>query len=232
LLPKAIYKHIRLSSNQDPVSASPSKAIQWSKQTKDYLLCSDCEGRFSKNGEDWVLKNYVKTSGNFPILQNLSQASPVKQHGNDSYYKCDSISGVDVDKISYFATSVFWRAAAHSWKTPLGQTLKLDFGSYEEELRLYLLGQTTFPRNAILSVLVAPNTTPPMATLFPATLPRKPAPYYRHGFYMPGLLFTLCLGQQITPDMIDECSVHSRILRVSDLAIKLANSAWSKVKAA
>src|SRR5271170_3327145 len=92
LMASAFYKHI-LKADATPVSASPTKALQTSKQISDYLLCTVCEGRFNKGGEEWVLENYYRLKGSFPIQEALLKVDPHAQHDRSVYYKGDSIKG-------------------------------------------------------------------------------------------------------------------------------------------
>jgi hypothetical protein len=53
----------------------------------DYLLCSDCEQKFSKNGESWVLGNIPRNYGEkFPILDALSAEVPLLADGGTKLY--------------------------------------------------------------------------------------------------------------------------------------------------
>jgi hypothetical protein len=229
-LPKAIYGHIRESSGETHMSASPDKFIQTSRQVKQYLLCADCEGRLNKEGENWVLKNYAKAPNDFPILKNLSKVVPIKQSRDDKYYQCSG--DVDANRIGYFAVSVFWRAAVSDWQSPLGKIIKLDFGPYLEKFRLYLLGSAGFPKEAALSALVTPSYSPPDFTLYPSWLPRSNLPFHRYGFYIPGLLFTLGIGKKIIPEMVEECAIHNGVLHVSPEAIRIARSTFRRLRSA
>ena len=55
-------------------------------------------------------------------------------------------------KLAYFAASILWRGSAHQWRFGKQLLTRISLGPYEEELRQYLLGQTQFPRNAVLAV--------------------------------------------------------------------------------
>jgi hypothetical protein len=55
--------------------------------------------------------------------------------------------------ITYFGMSVFWRAAALSWR--LGDRgIGINLGLYAEPFRAFLLGQSGFPDRTALCVLV------------------------------------------------------------------------------
>src|SRR5258708_19938772 len=73
LLSAAVYKKIRSvypsnpdNLNPDPIAVTCGKARQTSKQTTDYLLCSDCEGILDRTGEKHVLP-LLADGGGFPF---------------------------------------------------------------------------------------------------------------------------------------------------------------------
>ena len=39
-------------------------------------MCDDCEGRFSKNGENWVLRHCLKRDDSFPLASILNSTAP------------------------------------------------------------------------------------------------------------------------------------------------------------
>lgn len=70
--------------------------------------------------------------------------------GTHSWFSGPSV-GIDVDRLGYFALSVFWRAGAHVWNVGFGQkSTKLDLGADEEPIRLFLLGDGPLPRDLVL----------------------------------------------------------------------------------
>jgi hypothetical protein len=69
LLPKSMYKLLRNDefSNPNPFVHGPERSVQTSKQAQQYLLCHDCEQRFSKRGEAWVMSHCWRSVGEFDI---------------------------------------------------------------------------------------------------------------------------------------------------------------------
>ena len=64
LMPRALYVKSRGSGtkgNQDPYVVTVKDTKQSSHQTKDYVLCHDCEQLFCKNGEDLILRPLQKS---------------------------------------------------------------------------------------------------------------------------------------------------------------------------
>ena len=68
-LSKGIYKRLRDKNekNPNPWALSRKTAVQISRQKTAYLLCSDCEQRFSEYGENWVLGHCLQEDGSFSL---------------------------------------------------------------------------------------------------------------------------------------------------------------------
>src|SRR6266404_4890948 len=119
LLPRSMYKLLRSPGTADPEPLFISKedVKTTSYQYKNYLLCPECEDRFSKLGETWVIGNCWRKDGHFPIRDALLTRPPVAQIPNLlTVYEAAPIASIKIDHILYFAASVFWRAAVHQWK--------------------------------------------------------------------------------------------------------------------
>lgn len=184
-IPARFYRAMTRSHN-GYTSATPRIATNTSRQVWSYLLCGDCEGKFNKKGEDWVLKNYL----------NISQ-----------------IKNIDVQKLVYFATSIFWRASAYSWHLPVGQpsVYPLQFGPYSEKLRNFLMGNSPFPDEASLGIFISQNPQHD-CVIFPEEGDRISGGFRRYAFFIPGITFVLCLGQKIPSDLKNECAAHKNVL--------------------
>jgi hypothetical protein len=224
LLPRAFYARIRKVSGSDPVIVTPTQITQKSRQVKTFLLCSSCEDRLSKRGEKWTLENYPQVDGSFPIQNALSKATPIKEQSSDKYYKGDSVQGISLDKLAYFAVSVFWRAGAYQWNF-MDQTHQLSLGPYENALRLYLLDQASFPNRAALHILVSPTQEHRDGVLFPSTYREKP--FHCHGFSIPGITFAISLGN-ISKLEKEECAIHGDIILATKKADELVAEAERK----
>jgi hypothetical protein len=224
LLARAFYARIRNKTGSDPVIVTPTQITQKSGQVKDFLLCAVCEGRLNKRGEKWTLENYPQLDGSFPLQSALLKATPFKEQNGDKYYRGNSVQGVDLDKLGYFAVSVYWRAGVHQWDF-LDRTDKLSLGPYEKALRLYLLDEAPFPKKAALHILVSPAQEPRDGILFPSTYREKP--FHCHGFSIPGITFALSLGN-ISAEERDECAIHSNTLLLTNKADELVASAERK----
>jgi len=90
--------------------------VATSKEIWAYLLCSECEQRFHKYGENYVLKNCYRGPADFPLQTALVQSGPPIVLPKARVYRTQNVSGIEIDKLVYFASSMFWRASAHLWK--------------------------------------------------------------------------------------------------------------------
>lgn len=213
-LPKAFYKRLRNpgEKNPNPILVTDAGKVATSKQVTDYLLCGECEDRFNRNGEKWVIANCWQAEDNFPILSALLAAGPA--WSGDAGFRVfvgRQIKGIDVDQLGYFGTSVFWRGATHQWSA-IGKHLptRLDFGPYTDELRLFLLGETEFPSNVVLSVSVNGSTKilPNEYAVLPFLKARTPA-QRQYKLLVPGLGFELFVGKAIPASVRRMCVVRS-----------------------
>jgi len=111
----AVYRTLRGAAapgmNPDPVYITQGRRYQSSSQQWAHLLCSECEARLSKGGEDWFFRNTLKKDGKFRLLETLLAGIPsVYQQGVPVIlYEADGFPEIDAEAITYFATSIFWR---------------------------------------------------------------------------------------------------------------------------
>lgn len=191
-MPAAIFSQLRTPSrkNPHPVLITKSMSMISSRQIKDYVLCNDCEQRFSKLGESWVLANMSRPAG-FALQDALKKAGPFSASDGFELFSGAAIAGIDSDALVYFALSVFWRAAIHQWKSVDGNTEPIKLGPFEDGIRSFLLGGP-FPANAVVTVSVWPTNN----VLPAAYTPREgDAPGFAvFNFMIPGIEFRLHLG--------------------------------------
>src|SRR5262249_32091502 len=113
----------------------------------DYFLCGDCESRFSRSGEHYVLSQCARWQG-FKLQSLLKSSVPIAMDEECMLYDASVVLSSKVDQYLYFAASVFWRAAARSWTLNGREIERLSIEDrYEEDLRQYLLKQAPFPNN-------------------------------------------------------------------------------------
>ena len=198
--PAAAYKIIRQetiregSSNPNPVRMTDLSAVQTAKQYTARLLCTHCEQRFHANGEHWVLAHCWRGDA-FRLSALIAGEKPSLASPEASVYHASGITGVKIPAITYFAASMFWRAAVHNWS---GRSIEpaIDLGPYEEQLRQYLNGITEFPKDCMLGVVLPPPNSKLVNHMM------HPYPTRRSGFCiytLPflGIGFSLFVGRQI-----------------------------------
>lgn len=209
LLPAAAYKLSRIESRSDPnpVVITKGRSFTTSRQVSAYFLCNECEDKFSRNGERYVLKHCARPSGEFRLREILEKEHPVCVDSRFKVYDVKGLLGRRVEQYVYFAASVFWRASAHSWKMEDRHLNLISLGAkYQEQFRLYLLGKTGFPANARIFVHVWGDKEIDSTTIFPCTFRVKGV--WRHKFCIPGLTFILFLSNDV-PKKHDLAALNS-----------------------
>lgn len=176
---------------------------------KAYLLCADCEDRFNKNGETWVLQHCNRPDTGFK-LYDLVRAVQAEVGGSKlKMYPTASIADIEHEKLAYFVLSVLWRGSVHSWKWGKDDQKTASLGSrYEEEFRKYLLGEGTFPMNAAVHVFLLAN--PELWCGF--TVPfrqRLKDGLWRHTFMFLGISFRCLLGNVLDDTLRNGCIYRS-----------------------
>ncbi len=163
-MPRAMYKYNRATAikNPNPVILSGAEAKQSSSQVRDYAVCRACERLLNLNGEEWVLANVPHDYGApFPLHAALKGAVPAIAEPGLALLAGMTTKGFEMDKLIYFGASVFWRGAAHSWKPVDGQKVpQVHLGAYQEQLRQFLLGKSSFPAEISLTVMVWEHVPP------------------------------------------------------------------------
>jgi hypothetical protein len=205
-LPASLYKKTRNpgAANPNPTMITRKGRVQTSRQIKEALLCRDCEGLFSRNGENYVLK-IVADRRTFPLLDMLRAVPPTKSAAGFDWYDKKTLPGIDREKVAYFALSVFWRASVHRWERGGDEPISIDLGPYEEDLRKYLLGQAGFPANVVLHVVVCTDALS-QGLFYPPSRGRKKDDT-TYTFQARGLNFLMTVGKQIPPSMRQSCCV-------------------------
>ena len=220
LLSAALYRFMREPSedNPDPIFVTPGQSRQTSDQIRDHLFCGECEDRFSKGGETWVLRNCYRASGEFQLHRYVHETPISHGQGRLAASVTASNPKIRIDKLAYFAASVFWRASINDWRLR-GQPMNLpNLGTkYDEEFRMYLLGERELPFDAVLCIGITKNETPPLICTFPVG-GRVEAGYYSYSFWIPGLSFDLFLGKRMPNAIRAICSVRTpgQLLYISD----------------
>jgi hypothetical protein len=211
LLPAGVLRLLRDDSlkNPNPFLMSLDHVGQTSSQAKQYLLCGDCEQRFSEKGEKWIINHcYHESDRSFQLRDRLNAAKPIFSGSNGGAYDASKIGGIDIEKLVYFSASVIWRASVRNWqlqKQPYG-AIQIGAG-HQEELRQYLLGKAPLPQNAVSIVYVSTSDVPPLMVGYPDSLHDVHKDIHR--FYIPGIWFHLILGEGLSDDERHMCILRS-----------------------
>ncbi len=196
------------SKNPNPLWMNIRSLVQSSFQPRANLFCGTCEQRLSTNGESWILKNCWRT-GTFPLLSLISAGTPAKTKPEIDIYHADKILAINTSAISYFAASMFWRAAANNWWDEQGQS-PIRLGSYFEQLRQYLMGVTDFPKHCALCV-VLPNRNVDVAKMVQfMPVARKFAGCHLYILHFLGIQFLLFAGQSFPEHYREMDFVHGK----------------------
>ncbi|WP_139253447.1 hypothetical protein [Burkholderia ubonensis] len=195
LIPQWAYRRLQQSEQgrDDPIRIADGTAVRTSKQVTKHLLCGDCEQRFSKP-EDYVARlTEIDAPGKLKILGNITRADP--PHSDVAKLATE----IDTKTIAYFAASVIWRSCV------MDNACKL--GKYEPSFRRYLMGETDFPREASLSMLILEpsrlTARPERLVTFPSSLKTPFA--WLHGFIICGLAFRCFVGRSLNAQMKTAC---------------------------
>ncbi len=201
-IPAGVYRLLGRISEDGPVSMTSSDGWEpLTRQDKRQLLCSACEAEIAVS-EDWVLRRAPRR-GRFRLMSLLLSQPPDYRWPNVEVFKTINRPAIDVHRLCYFATSIFWRYAVASW--PSGHTIRL--GKYSEELRVYLRGGP-FPLTARLTCFVSRLTATNPVLMMPNTA--KANGFFLHQFVIPGFDFVLVIGNN-APDTFDKFCLSSSV---------------------
>jgi hypothetical protein len=198
LVPAALYRLLRSTTvtPREPLLITSGVTMTTSRQMSAYLLCIDCEDRFRTRGENWVLRHCYRGKGRFRLRELVVESTPLDTGVVGTFYSAKSNPKIDARMLTYFAASVFWRAAVHRWKY-LNVPASITLGVYEEQFRMYLLDEAQFPKAAAMWVWVSSYKEPSRALSTPHSA--RQLNCHLHSFDIPGMRFTLVVGQAI-PD--------------------------------
>jgi hypothetical protein len=197
LLAKGLYP-------EETVIMTPEIALITDKQIAAPLLCEDCEQRFNKYGECWMLRQ-VNSEKGFPLLERLKLAIPVITSGLYQYqaFSCTQ-TGIDSDQLAYFVLSVLWRASVKTW-TLLGQVTNVTLAAHEEPVRQYLLGKTVFPADTVVHVTVCTDFASQGSFHVPCRV--SESPYTAFALLTQGIYFMVLMGEKLPLDVRQLCCV-------------------------
>ncbi len=227
--PKGGYKRNRADqiTNPHPVAFVNGKAKQTSKQVRDFKFCTECEERFNKGGESYIISLIPEYGKDFELHKVLTP--PRMEHGPDGYliFPAAKIPEVDLDRLVYFGMSMFWRGT-RKWPPADGASpprLSMNLRQ-EKSIRKFLLGHSPLPGDLAIMIAVWPFKKVSPGFLMPneeAGLPRR-----RYWFYYGGLIYRLALGKNLPDVLRNTCAYRRKVLSFSK---ELGESVHNALKA-
>lgn len=200
-------------SNPNPVVVTEQRAFQTNFRIAEYFLCPTCEERLNNGGENWVLQNAYRGGEAFPMRNALAGALQIGQLNTAKFFDVSQAPGFQLQKLIYFITGIFWKAAAREWNSVDHKT-QLDFGPYEQRFRSYLMGGTPFPDRAALIINLAGNPKPVICAIYPYGGGRI-AGTKQYRLALPGMAAWLHLGH--LPEALKEmCAARRNLVALVD----------------
>jgi len=146
------------------------------------------------------IQAFLRADGTFPIADILKSRPPAVAlpDGRTSIYLTADIPEIDRAALIYFASSMFWRAAIHPWKSD--GTFPVRLGRrYEEEFRRFLMAEAHFPSEATLWISVRDGGDISKLSFSPAGGRVRDSDRNDNGFCyrfpIPGFAFVLAVGR-------------------------------------
>jgi len=202
-MPRALYDYCR-SADSEPIKFNSEVALVTSYQTKDYILCSECETVLNDGGEKWTVgKLLTADRQHFPLYEIVSKEKPEYDEPDMKIYQGSSIPGLEVEKIVHFTAGILWKASAHSWNKGSIQP-KIELGPYSDQLRRYLRGESGFPKNVTLWLAIVPPSKAMIAFIEPHERISEGG-WKTYFCYMPGVLLSWNIGKQVSEELRQGC---------------------------
>ena len=197
LIPESLYLHVT-DGKSSPIRVGDGVVMPTDRQIKSYLLCLDCEDILSKGGETWVCPKLAWVDRKFPLYDLLKSAGGYIVDDKEGLFWAANNPAIDVEKITHFAMGIFWKAGVHSWKGGAGAPM-INLGGYEEEIRHWLRGEGSFPRNVTFNFGVSRPERVQLTLGQPVEVPaRNIGRTWRHyRFHLVGAMFSINVGKTI-----------------------------------
>lgn len=191
-----------------PVSFSEKSIFPTTKQTSEYLLCGDCEQLLGKEGETWVLPRLARANGEFKLYDSLVKRPPELQTPEITVYGTTANPEIKRENLIHFGLGYFWKASVHRWGREHTESL-IELGAGSEDLRKCLLRKGNFPKNMALVVFVLPK---PVSLIgFTEPIRSVNTNCARYHFYVPGMFFNLCVGDDVQEQYKHLCLVREPV---------------------
>jgi hypothetical protein len=214
LVSRAVYDYLR-TDQLHPIVVGGGEIRATTDQLQAELLCQDCENILNRGGEQWMVGKLCEFDRRFPLYEIVRQRAPLYADWDREIFAACANPDIDVQSISHFALGIFWKASIHPW-----QFGEISLGPYSEAIRTWLRGETGFPKNVALNVILSRPVAaqiimnPPYETTATAC--------HTYLFHVPGVLFRLSVGKQIPQEEKTLCFYSSaeHFIIVSDTITK------------
>jgi hypothetical protein len=202
LYPAALYNYCRNAEHVSPVMVGGGIIMHTDRQMQHPLLCLECEDILNKGGETWTNPRLATVNKTFPLFDILAKYPAAYEHEAGGLYSAAENPEIHVEKLTHFAIGIFWKAAVHSWKAKEKEPL-IELGPYAETIRVWLRGESKFPKNVHLGVVLSRPDRALVALHGPVEAESKK--WRTFLLHVPGVAFTLSVGRLISPEMRMNC---------------------------
>jgi hypothetical protein len=191
------------------------------------LLCNECEKRFNENGESEVLKHIAPklVLKSMPLAKRMEIAWARDNDPIAPRYCADDFD-IDTDKFAYFALSIVWRRTIHDWHPAIP---RWELGEFAEDMRSYLLGERTFPRDAAVIVVVCTDEISRRSWTIPEQFVEAGCLNFR--FQVRGIHFRVMMGHLPPFAAVYDCRSSLHPIFLNDCSAK-AHQAWENTTSA
>lgn len=189
LVSRAIYGYLR-TDDLHPIIVGGGEVRATSDQLQTELLCQDCEDILNRGGEKWMVGKLCTVDRKFPLYDLLHQQAPLFTDADGETFAVGTNPNIDLQSITHFALGTFWKASLYPWKFGA-----ISLGPYEDPIRTWLRGETAFPQNVALNVILSHPAKAQIIMNPPYE--KTVTPCHAYLFHVPGVLFRLSVGKQL-----------------------------------
>ena len=222
LIPKAVSRLVRQEHGlpRNPVRVDGVTAVPTSEQVTGHLLCGSCEQRLSKCGEAQTLRICCRGQNSFELREAIEGFDPVARLSSSGWAVRVPVDGtVPVDALVHFAAGVVWKRSAGSWKLHGARSRERVLGPFEEQFRLFLMGDAPFPEHAAL-LLEVPSDQRCIGVLRYPDVARTvdSSRTHVHQLAIPGLHFSLFVGAHMDSQIQESSLTGARLILLRPLS--------------
>jgi hypothetical protein len=203
LFPASLYAHMRDGTHGSPIQVAYDVVYPTDRQIQGPLLCEGCEDILNKGGETWVSPRLAWVDRRFELHDMLRKGGGYEDREGENLFYAANNPEVDVEKITHFALGIFWKAGVHSWAGGKSEPM-IDLGGYEEEIRIWLRGESDFPEDVTLRFVISR----PGRSLLTLNQPVEIAyekKWRMYRFHAVGASFSMHVGKEIALEEREVC---------------------------